>query len=254
MTAVTSGGNGHRFAAVPLTQPGTAASAWVERLAAAPRLDLSECTALTIVAPHPDDETLGLGATAAMLRARGVPVRAVVVSDGGAAYPHLSPLERTWLERDRRAETTRAAALLGLGEPEWLGLPDGDLASRERELADALAERLTTDPVGAWCAATWRGDGHPDHEAVGRATAVACARTAVRSLEYPIWMWHWATPTDSAIPWSALSVVDVDAAAAARKRLAVREFRTQLATGQPDAVLPDFVIQRVLTVGEVVFG
>ena len=52
-----------------------------------PALDLTECPGLVVVAPHPDDETLGLGATAAQLAASGVDVQVVSVSDGGAAEP-----------------------------------------------------------------------------------------------------------------------------------------------------------------------
>ena len=46
-------------------------------------LDLNDCPGLTVIAPHPDDETMGLGATIATLRCAGVDVQAVSVSDGG---------------------------------------------------------------------------------------------------------------------------------------------------------------------------
>lgn len=49
-----------------------------------PALKLDECAGLVVVAPHPDDETLGIGATAAQLAASGVPVQLVAVSDGVA--------------------------------------------------------------------------------------------------------------------------------------------------------------------------
>jgi hypothetical protein len=47
-----------------------------------------------------------------------------------------------------------------------------------------------------------RGDGHPDHEAVGRAARSAARRTDAILLEYPIWMWHWAFTDDFAVSWS----------------------------------------------------
>ncbi len=78
--------------------------------------------------------------------------------------------------------------------PDFLGLPDGKLAENESRLADVLTDILAARPAGTWCAATWRGDGHPDHEAVGRAAAVAASRTGAVLLEYPIWMWHWLIP------------------------------------------------------------
>ncbi|BDB45455.1 PIG-L deacetylase family protein [Mycobacterium kiyosense] len=78
--------NGPRFAARPLAGGGTAVQDW---LAAdrPPALKLDECAGLVVVAPHPDDETLGIGATAAQLAASGVPVQLVAVSDGGWRGP-----------------------------------------------------------------------------------------------------------------------------------------------------------------------
>ena len=48
---------------------------------------------MTVIAPHPDDETLGLGATMATLCDAGVDVQVVSVSDGGAAYPGLELMQ-----------------------------------------------------------------------------------------------------------------------------------------------------------------
>ena len=90
--------------------------------------------------------------------------------------------------------------------------------------------------------APWSGDGHPDHEACGR----AARRAAAAVLEYPVWTWHWAEPDDARVPWSRARRVDLDADAAARKAAAVGCFRTQVAAIGPApadaAVLPDRVL------------
>jgi LmbE family N-acetylglucosaminyl deacetylase len=252
-TAQTS--NCTRFASQPIAGGGTPSSAWQLWCRDIAPLDLDECAALVVAAPHPDDETLGFGATAASLRLRGVDVKVVSVSDGGGAYPGLSPLERRWLERDRREETERAIRMLGLAPPIWLSLPDGELADHEDALADVLTEMLEAAPPGAWCAATWRGDGHPDHEAVGRSAATACARTSATLLEYPVWMWHWAQPDDADVPWQRMRRPTVDLGCSVRKRNAAKEFRTQLTPFEPggDPILPPFVVQRLMAVGEMVF-
>ena len=248
-------GNGARFAARPLVSGGTSTDTWLRSRRELPELDLDECPGLILVAPHPDDETLGFGATAASLRSRGVDVQVVSVSDGGSGYPGLSRLERIWLERDRRTELQRATKLLGLDEPIHLGLPDGQLEAHESELTKLLTDLLAADSNHPWCAATWRGDGHPDHEAVGRAAvhAAGCVGTVV--LEYPVWMWHWAQPDDVDVPWHRMLAVPVERAALARKRRAVNAFATQLNAYGPDveAALPPFVVQRLMAVGEVVF-
>lgn len=245
--------NCDRFAAVPLAGGGTPVRDWLTA-DPLPALDLTDCPGLVIVAPHPDDETLGLGATAAQLAAAGVDVQLVAVSDGGGAYPDLSPFERNQLEHTRRTELSRAAALLGVPPPIFLGLPDGQLAEREDLLADLLAGILEAGG-DVWCAATWRGDGHPDHEAVGRAAAEAAGRTGAVLLEYPVWMWHWARPGDPAVPWHRAASVPLNRSALGRKQHAAQCFRSQLVSPVPDSppILPAFVLPRLLAVGEVVF-
>ena len=124
-----------------------------------------------VVAPHPDDEVLGVGGLVAML-AGGVEI--VVVTDGEASHPDSTVHSRAALAAIRRAETVTACGLLGVvpAAIAHLGHPDGGVD--EAALTDALTTRLAP---GRWCVTTWRGDGHPDHEAVGRAAAVACRRT-----------------------------------------------------------------------------
>jgi LmbE family N-acetylglucosaminyl deacetylase len=250
-----SSGNGPRFAARPIATGGTPTTDWTGWRREFPDLNLDDCPALVVVAPHPDDETLGFGATAATLRSRGVDVQVVSVTDGDGAFPELSRRERDWLASDRRAELRRAAEILGLGSPIHLGLPDGELSGMEPELTTRLTEFLEARPPGTWCAATWRGDGHPDHESVGRAAAAATERTGAELLEYPVWMWHWAEPDDAAVPWERMSRVRLDRVATARKQRAANVFRTQLVPREPgaEAVLPPFVMRRLLAVGEVVF-
>jgi LmbE family N-acetylglucosaminyl deacetylase len=243
-------GNCARFAAVPLATGGTSAATW-QSATPLPTLDLDECRTLVIVGAHPDDETLGLGATAAHLVARGVEVRLVSASDGGAAHPDASDAEQDLLADERRSELDAAAGTLGAGGPITFGLPDGRLADHEDRLAALLTALLADTGPGTWCAATWRGDGHPDHEAVGRAAAIAAAATAVPLVEYPVWMWHWARPDDPAVPWDRAFKVDLPEQAVDVKELAAQCFHSQFGTTDP--VLPPFVLPRLLSVGEVVF-
>lgn len=254
-TAITDMSSGRtRFAGSPVADGGTPAESWAAWDDGLPVLDLRECPGLTVVAPHPDDETLGLGAAMADLSAAGVDVQVVSVSDGEAAYPGSTENARSRLKALRRNEVRRSAKLLGVCEPISLEIPDGELARREQEVADRIASLLGKDSAGRWCAATWRGDGHPDHEAVGRAAAVAAAQTGALLLEYPVWMWHWAQPGDPAVPWTRARRIAPSEQAVTAKSAAVECFSSQIRP-TPDGytVLPPAVVRRVFTVGEVVF-
>lgn len=204
---------------------------------------------LVIVAPHPDDEVLGVGGIASAMPAADIPVTVLAVTDGTAAYPGLDPRE---LAVTRTRESEAACAVLGIPSPVRLGLPDGAVARHESRLADAIAAHLRPGDV---CLATWRGDGHPDHEATGRAASAACDRTGARLAEYPVWMWHWATPGDSRVPWDRAYAWGLTPDDLALKAQAVRCFASQLRSPVPgvEAVLPPFVIDRLVTGREVVF-
>ena len=247
--------NTARFAARPLTGGGTPTHVWLRTRPRLPALQLAECSEMIVVAAHPDDETLGFGATCAMLAARGVRVQVVSVTDGGAAHPTAVPLERSRLEKVRRAELHRATRALGVPEPISLGLPDGQISEHEQRCTDLLTEMLVGRPAGTWCAATWSGDGHPDHEAVGRAATTAAELTGTALLQYPVWMWHWAHPTDGAVPWHRAAEIPLTDEARKRKHSAAQCFRSQFesTTAGVDPVLPPAVLQRLLAVGEVVF-
>lgn len=252
---MTAGANLGRFAARPIADGGTPVGQWTAWGRRFDELDLADCPALVVVAPHPDDETLGLGATMATLAARGIGVDVVSASDGGAAFPGLGERERADLEIARRSELDCATAILRVDHPLRLGLPDGRLAEHEADITTALRGLLAQRPAGTWCAGTWRGDGHPDHEAVGRAVLAATEGNSAVALQYPVWMWHWATPDDPAVPWEQARRITVTPEALKRKAAAANCFRSQTGPGPGGAttIVPPFVLERLMALGEWVF-
>ncbi len=48
-------------------------------------------------------------------------------------------------------------------------------------------------------ASTWTHDGHPDHEAMGRAAAAAARRTDAEHWQFPVWFWHGASSGDATV-------------------------------------------------------
>jgi LmbE family N-acetylglucosaminyl deacetylase len=250
MTDTTT--NGTRLAARPIAEGGTPVEEWTAWGRSFPPLNLDDCPALVLVGAHPDDETLGLGGAAALLRDRGVEVQVVAATDGEAAYPE-DLQGRTELAKVRREELAAVTRRLGLPRPIFLAIPDGEVAKHEQRLSVRLGAVLGGFDRGAWCAATWRGDGHPDHEAVGRAAAAAAKGAGTMFVEYPIWMWHWAIPDDPAVPWHRARRVTLTSAELSTKAQAMRCFASQLQDGDRPAVLTPEVVHRQMTVGEIVF-
>ena len=66
-------------------------------------------------------------------------------------------------------------------------------------------------------------------------------------------MWHWATPDDADVPWDRAYSVPLTDWALARKSQAAQCFRSQFEPYSAEAVLPPFVLDRLMAVGEVVF-
>ncbi|HET7799752.1 MAG TPA: bifunctional PIG-L family deacetylase/class I SAM-dependent methyltransferase [Humibacillus xanthopallidus] len=217
---------------------GTAEHEWVARAewGCVPSLsvDGTDTTHLVLVAAHPDDETLGGGGLLATAAAADLRIDVVVLSAGAASHPD-SPTHTPGDLAALRVEETRAAlALLApSARLHLVGLPGGCLESHEDAIVEAVVRTVGEHGPTTLIAAPWRHDGHGDHEAAGRAAAVAAHRTDARLLEYPIWLWHWAAP--DAAPWPRFRVLPLARGVRARKSHAISVHRSQVAplSGDP---------------------
>ncbi len=140
--------------------------------------------ATVVVAPHPDDESLGAGAIIAAQCEAGVPVSIIAVSDGEAAYENFPDLAAV-----RRAEQSAAASKLGVKGANIirLGLPDSGISQHEKRLSDTIAAHIDSQTL---LVAPWPSDPHPDHEACGRAARTAAGITGAQLVYYFFWTWH----------------------------------------------------------------
>ncbi len=240
---------------------GTPEAAWQDwpTLHRFPPLELAGCDRAVLVAPHPDDEILGAGGLLRLLAGRGARVDIVAVTDGDASHPDSPTATPGDLATRRRAESALALERLGLGGcgVHRLGLGDGQVAAVEDDLRDRLVDLVGDADGSVWCLSTWGGDGHPDHEAAGRAARAACAATGARLLTFPIWTWHWAEPGDPRVPWSRARSVALDPATRAAKLAAIGCFDSQLrplSDHPADAtILGPAVLARLTRPCEVVF-
>ncbi len=107
-------------------------------------LDVPNQTRLLVIAPHPDDEVLGVGGLMQRVKAKGGSVRVVYLTDGDG-YPegvkeedHVeAPTSKDYLGygKQRRREARAALVRLGLADAfqTFLGFPDGGLCRLTRE-------------------------------------------------------------------------------------------------------------------------
>ncbi len=217
---------------------------WLRALHALPRPAAGR---VVVVAAHPDDETLGAGGLLAELAAVGRPAHVVVVTDGAASHPGSATLTPGELASRRAGEVTDALALLSPGSPvTLLGYPDGTTRERRAAVTADLRDVLTRDEPPALVVGPWRGDGHRDHRVVGEICAALADELGAELLEYPLWMWHWGTPEDPAVPWERLRALPLADRSVVLKSRAVARHVTQVRPLSPDpadaAVLhPDFV-------------
>ncbi|MGH7056734.1 MAG: PIG-L deacetylase family protein [Acetobacteraceae bacterium] len=154
---------------------------------------LTSGVATLVLAPHPDDESLGCGGLIAEACATGRPPVVVVLSDGTGSHPRsLSyPPERLSLLRER--EATQASAILGLPPDRlhFLHLRDTALPRSGPEFDDALCaiRKIIRRYSCGVVAAPWRRDPHCDHEAAAAMGRALAASERLRLLSYPVWGW-----------------------------------------------------------------
>lgn len=209
-------------------RPGTPAVRWTPALTSAPTLELpASRSRVIVVGAHPDDETLGAGGLVHAAAAAGRRVEVVTATAGEASHPHSPTHAPERLAAVRRDELRRATGLLAPdARVTCLDLPDGGVGAHEEELVAALVATIGTDGAHVLLCAPWRGDGHPDHEAVGRAAATAAHRTDAELWEYPVWLWHWGQPDD--LPGELVGRLPLDRGSVDAKRAAIDAHASQV--------------------------
>ncbi|MEX5296237.1 PIG-L family deacetylase [Kocuria sp. CPCC 205268] len=231
--------------------PGTPEAVWTEapRLRAARPLDLDGLDRLVVLAAHPDDESLGAGGLIALAARAGAQVRVVVATLGERSHPGSPTRSAADLARVRRAEAAAATDRLAEGVvPELLELPDGALDTAGEALRAPVAEAAAWAAAGhrGVLAAPWGGDGHVDHEVLGRTARAAASAHGVECLEYPVWLWHWGVPSD--LPPHGIRVLPLDGAARAAKERALAAHASQVLPLSPapgdEALLGPHVLAR----------
>ncbi len=200
-------------------------------------LDPAELGPTLVVAPHPDDESLGCGGAIARLVDLGIGVSVAFVSDGARSHPNSNRYPAAALRTLREAEAKAALAAIGLDAEgpgvAFFGLPDTAVPGPDSEgFPDAVARAATFCRARApqTILLPWRRDPHCDHRA-SRSIFLAAIETLARPprpLEYPVWAYEAADPDDlprrgEVLVWR----LDV-AGVLPRKRAAIEAHRSQV--------------------------
>lgn len=129
-----------------------------------------------VVVAHPDDIDFGMAGTIAVLTREGAEVSYCLVTSGEAGPP--DDADRDELRSLREDEQRKAAAVVGVHDVRFLGYPDGrvettlalrrDISRVIRDVRPDLVIAQSSDRV--WDRMYFS---HPDHLAVGEATACA---------------------------------------------------------------------------------
>lgn len=188
-----------------------------------------------VLAPHPDDESLGCGGTLALLRRAGFSVHVIFMSDGTQSHPNSATYPAERLRDLRESEAMEALRALGISEKEatFLRLPDrhvpvGDAPGFPEVVGQLVAILQSFAPTTVLV--PFERDPHPDHRATYQLLQAAMTQLPepLHVLEYLIWLWELGRPDDMPRVNERL-VLSVDISLAmAEKKQAIAAHRSQV--------------------------
>ena len=178
-----------------------------------------------VIAPHPDDEVLGVGGTMARHAAEGHRVTVAIVTKGD---PSMFSAEAV---AQARAEAQRAHAILGVAETRFLDFTAAELDVTKHRLVNEAFGALVRDVQPTIVYVPFAHDIHLDHQRVFLSAMVAVRPTSANAPR-AVYAYETLSETNWNAPYlnAAFSPnVFVDIAAFLDKKLeALQIFATQM--------------------------
>lgn len=122
---------------------------------------------MVVIAPHPDDETLGAGGTIARFAQMGVEVSVLIVSG------HLPPLYKPEAFETTQREAKEAIKILGAAHLEFLKIPATYVHQKPISEVNGAIGKFVRDANPEWVLIPFP-DRHIDHRTIFDASVVAC--------------------------------------------------------------------------------
>jgi LmbE family N-acetylglucosaminyl deacetylase len=183
-----------------------------------------------VLAPHPDDESLGCGGFIAAACMAGLAPLVLIVTDGAASHPGSRRFPPVALRTLREQEAAQAVSCLGLPSDRlvFLRVPDTAAPNHGTDF-NVVVAKIIDWAAHHGCAsilAPWQYDPHCDHEATWMMAVEVARRTGARLMAYPVW--GWTLPSERDLPGPLPQGVRLDISGQLTlKRAAIAAHRSQ---------------------------
>lgn len=200
---------------------------------------------IMVVAPHPDDEILGLGGYLIRQLARGCRVVLVYLTNGEKSLEEIAP-EVVAGQRRRLGAAVQEELGLASGLAVWCGFPDGAVPGRGAQGFDAAVDRIAAiardvDPDAMFVThpqETWPYD----HVAAFDIVSEALKRSSSPCDLYGYWVWLWYSMPLRQLPklgWRGIVRIPVHEELQKKRELMGIYLTSQAPNGRPwSGVLP----------------
>ena len=160
---------------------------------------LTDCL---VIAPHPDDESLGCGGLISGLRKSGITVHVVFTTDGSMSHPNAQNITAIGRTKQREQEAIAALDILGVEEQyiTFFRGQDSALPAAGEKGFEGFVAQLTgiiAEVKPGLVLVPYEFDPHRDHRASWQITITALANyPTVEVWQYLIWLYTLGSDKD----------------------------------------------------------